>query len=360
MNTSGTIVELPQATKLEQMWYHRSIWEHYLSWLVHNDTETLERELFYLRKIPPLDTLVDQYGQTEDPFRNTSLWYQQKKVGNLLMRCQLEGVSCEEYEHLLHEIYHLMDYSEQRFWVLLTLARLHFLTKDYEAAVDLCHEILRNNPGHADTWLLLARLSDFTNQDLRSDVAWTQYYTLRPFYTPPGFKRSEEPTQALLSGGRPPTDLTILLLAKKVPGDARVLVEGEVMDVRCRMCGKCCRIAQPLTEGEVRDISLRTQVPAEQFARKVVEKREGRQMTLRKRASGYCYWFSEQTNKCTIYEHRPESCRNYPYQQVVVDGRSYTILNLCRGVEYASAAEKEVSMTVGHIHQPFIGRAGLS
>lgn len=103
---------------------------------------------------------------------------------------------------------------------------------------------------------------------------------------------------------------------------------------RCTGCGNCCRrTVVMLTDADVGRIIAGTGERAEDFVRFVseaeaqIEQRspfwvrfDGARgvMALRHRAGGACV-FLDDDDRCTIYEHRPVTCREHPLEVELSD-----------------------------------------
>ncbi len=106
------------------------------------------------------------------------------------------------------------------------------------------------------------------------------------------------------------------------------------LNFRCTGCGNCCRRTQVLvTDEDVRRIERGVGLPVADFIRFVpeedigLEKRSpwwirfgGRRaaMALRHRPGGACVFLDDE-NRCTIYEHRPITCHEHPFEVEVSD-----------------------------------------
>ncbi|MBI4523954.1 MAG: YkgJ family cysteine cluster protein [Deltaproteobacteria bacterium] len=100
-----------------------------------------------------------------------------------------------------------------------------------------------------------------------------------------------------------------------------------LLHFRCTGCGNCCReTVVCLTDEDVRRIEQGTGKPAREFARFFPEEEVSMDkrdnfwirfanrravMALRWRRN-HCYFLGPD-NRCTIYEHRPVTCREYPF-----------------------------------------------
>lgn len=106
-----------------------------------------------------------------------------------------------------------------------------------------------------------------------------------------------------------------------------------LLGFRCTGCGNCCRgTIVMLTDADVDRIAQGTGRPISDFVRFVDEdvaniprrspwwirfEHAGRKtravMALRHRPGGACV-FLDDDNRCTIYEHRPVTCREHPFE----------------------------------------------
>ena len=95
----------------------------------------------------------------------------------------------------------------------------------------------------------------------------------------------------------------------------------------CDSCnGKCCKhYAITLSAHDLARLSKTLNMHPKEFTRAVEAHKidtkvfpavvNGKYMHifLAKKENGYCTFFSEETRKCRIYEHRPLACRAYPF-----------------------------------------------
>ncbi|MBI2143155.1 YkgJ family cysteine cluster protein [Candidatus Woesearchaeota archaeon] len=77
----------------------------------------------------------------------------------------------------------------------------------------------------------------------------------------------------------------------------------------CTFCGLCCTLAVRLSEKDIRRIEKGSSRKREDFA---VADADGKPML--KRENGWCTFFKREgkIGICTIYEHRPDNCRDFP------------------------------------------------
>ncbi|MFH1056134.1 MAG: YkgJ family cysteine cluster protein [Candidatus Altiarchaeota archaeon] len=91
---------------------------------------------------------------------------------------------------------------------------------------------------------------------------------------------------------------------------------------RCRMCGTCCRFSViPLTPEDVKRLEVGGY---KDFS----EKRNG-ELAL-KRLNGRCLFVKD--DKCTVYEHRPQVCREFPFFKLYGIGYAEKA-SFCPGME---------------------------
>jgi Fe-S-cluster containining protein len=117
---------------------------------------------------------------------------------------------------------------------------------------------------------------------------------------------------------------------------------------RCTGCGNCCRGTIVLiTAGDVRRIMEGTGLPAKAFVRFFTSvdmpKRDSLWINLGKRrvAMGLqwekkpkrCMFLDDETNMCTIYEHRPVTCRTHPFEVKTNDNWGVTKLGISEVVD---------------------------
>jgi uncharacterized protein len=83
----------------------------------------------------------------------------------------------------------------------------------------------------------------------------------------------------------------------------------------CTTCANCCKeLAIGLTDSDIERLAVHLGMPTEQFRASYLraadqeESDEDVHWVMRSRP---CPMLKE--NRCTVYEHRPEQCRGYPY-----------------------------------------------
>jgi Fe-S-cluster containining protein len=117
---------------------------------------------------------------------------------------------------------------------------------------------------------------------------------------------------------------------------------------RCTGCGNCCRdTIVCVTDEDLRRIADATGKSPAQFVRfykpnEVSMSQEDSLwikfgfntavMGLRSR-DDHCMFLDSKTNFCTIYEHRPVACRNYPFKVTVSDTGAVEKISLRRAVK---------------------------
>lgn len=81
----------------------------------------------------------------------------------------------------------------------------------------------------------------------------------------------------------------------------------------CTFCGLCCTLTVRLGEKEIKQIEKGSGRKREEF---VVADADGR--PLLKRENGWCTFFRREgrVGVCTIYEHRPGNCRDFPGKKI--------------------------------------------
>ena len=77
--------------------------------------------------------------------------------------------------------------------------------------------------------------------------------------------------------------------------------------INCTTCGNCCRTLSPyLTTEDLHHLNLATQLPVEEVITQYTETDE---FGISLRHLPCCFL---KDNKCTIYQHRPETCSSFP------------------------------------------------
>lgn len=115
------------------------------------------------------------------------------------------------------------------------------------------------------------------------------------------------------------------------------------LNFRCTGCGNCCRRTSVLvTDADVRRIEQGTGRPVPDFVRFVPEEDVALEqrspwwvrfgptravMALRHRAGGACVFLDDE-DRCTIYEHRPVTCREHPFEPEISDSGALQYISL--------------------------------
>ena len=84
---------------------------------------------------------------------------------------------------------------------------------------------------------------------------------------------------------------------------------------KCTKCGECCK---PITKVSEKDIARieKAGYKREDFLDVDPFRKESGAKDVLKRKNGYCTFLKDNKDKtfdCTIYEHRPDVCRDYPF-----------------------------------------------
>jgi Fe-S-cluster containining protein len=115
------------------------------------------------------------------------------------------------------------------------------------------------------------------------------------------------------------------------------------LNFRCTGCGNCCRGTHVLiTDEDVRRVEQGTGKAAIDFVRFVpeddvaLEKRspwwirlgsKRAALALKHRPGGACTFLDDE-NRCSIYEHRPVTCREHPFEPEVSDSGKLEFIGL--------------------------------
>ena len=80
--------------------------------------------------------------------------------------------------------------------------------------------------------------------------------------------------------------------------------------IDCTTCAHCCRAYEIVVDDkDIRRLADRFKITVQQFARKYVTVEADKS----KRFSAVPCPFLGDDNRCTVYEDRPQACRDYPY-----------------------------------------------
>tara|TARA_B100001093_G_C26856295_1_gene1027549 strand:+ start:2469 stop:2963 length:495 start_codon:yes stop_codon:yes gene_type:complete len=90
----------------------------------------------------------------------------------------------------------------------------------------------------------------------------------------------------------------------------------------CLDCANCCKTTGPLFNSkDIDQISKHLSLTPHQFVNEYLKKDEDGDWVLQTLP---CF-FLDKDNKCTIYEHRPQACREYPHTDRI---KNYEIKDL--------------------------------
>ena len=79
--------------------------------------------------------------------------------------------------------------------------------------------------------------------------------------------------------------------------------------ISCTECAQCCRLQIVVDEKDIRRLAAHLKLPVPVFARQYVSQAEDGVLHF---TSAPCPFLGAD-NFCTVYEHRPRACRDYPY-----------------------------------------------
>ena len=117
---------------------------------------------------------------------------------------------------------------------------------------------------------------------------------------------------------------------------------------RCTGCGNCCRdTIVCITDADVRRISEGTGTSPLAFVRfyghdeiamsdndpSWVRLNKGRRVMALKKTRDRCVFLENSTNRCTIYEHRPVTCRDHPFNLTFAASGALEKISLSRIVK---------------------------
>jgi uncharacterized protein len=121
------------------------------------------------------------------------------------------------------------------------------------------------------------------------------------------------------------------------------MVFGEILKIHqdvfaktdCLQCANCCKtIPALLTSTDIKRMAAVLEISAKQFKKKYVLEDIDGEMTL----NGVPCRFLQANNHCSIYDHRPESCRRFPH----TDEKEYprrAVLNLANTMVCPAASQ---------------------
>lgn len=132
----------------------------------------------------------------------------------------------------------------------------------------------------------------------------------------------------------------------------------ELLNFRCTCCGNCCR--EPIvliTDQDIRRIQAHTDQPASDIAafykpsEIAWEKHQpgwiflksGRRIMGLKRTEEGCQYLGDD-DMCTIYEHRPVTCRRYPFDLELDETGNIELLSISQSVDCPYELDGENSL----------------
>jgi Fe-S-cluster containining protein len=81
--------------------------------------------------------------------------------------------------------------------------------------------------------------------------------------------------------------------------------------IDCRACANCCRVATArVNERDIERLAKATGTTVDRFLREYTADTEEEGRILRRTNQG-CVFL--EGNECTVYDHRPDSCRDFPH-----------------------------------------------
>ena len=82
--------------------------------------------------------------------------------------------------------------------------------------------------------------------------------------------------------------------------------------IDCTACANCCRVATPaFTEKDIERLATHLGMTNSEFAAKYLKEADGAADSLPLMRERPCRFLKD--NRCSVYEHRPDSCRGYPF-----------------------------------------------
>jgi Fe-S-cluster containining protein len=125
--------------------------------------------------------------------------------------------------------------------------------------------------------------------------------------------------RSFLKNSRQPTDGQLNRLAKRLGEEATAQID-------CRECAACCRNnVIPVSEDEIARLASRLGEPPDVFRAKYVRNAAGPPHDAEQEIDASPCPFL-QGNLCSVYEVRPQACRDYPYVGGDVRSRSAGII----------------------------------
>jgi len=84
------------------------------------------------------------------------------------------------------------------------------------------------------------------------------------------------------------------------------------LQINCLDCGNCCRVATArLLDRDVERLAKRLRIPPARFVRDYCQESEDEGLILKRDEQSGCVFLNG--NECTVYEHRPSSCADFPH-----------------------------------------------
>src|SRR5262249_53910773 len=102
------------------------------------------------------------------------------------------------------------------------------------------------------------------------------------------------------------------LSSKKVDQLVFGISEKVWKTIDCTTCGNCCRVVSPtLKEDEVEKMACHLGASSSEFVSRYLKPSEPSEQSPWVMCERPCPFLRDK--RCTVYEHRPANCRNYPY-----------------------------------------------
>ncbi|MDX2361802.1 MAG: YkgJ family cysteine cluster protein [Crocinitomicaceae bacterium] len=81
-------------------------------------------------------------------------------------------------------------------------------------------------------------------------------------------------------------------------------------EIDCLNCGNCCKTTSPIfRDVDIKRIAKKLKMPIASFEKNFLRKDEDEDWVL---ISAPCHFLNED-NSCSIYDFRPQACREYPH-----------------------------------------------
>ncbi|MFW9929713.1 MAG: YkgJ family cysteine cluster protein [Candidatus Thorarchaeota archaeon] len=324
---------------IEKEWYLLSHWEEYIDSLIAENMINLAfRELRYLSAQPPFDkyALKKLSSLIKETERRDKLLYlvdNQNQVARqkccevfkeFLIRIEQNDTTEESLDIIFNNILLIMDYPEFHFWIYLFLSRVFYFYGKFKSIFNFTSTLLDKYQDCSDAWYLLGESCKSLGQKEAFAQINNIYKGIRGNKNISDLNLAYKSffTQDQLKQFR--TDqISLSLLCRFHPKKSELNTN---VYFKCNNCGDCCKGNILISESDIEIIKTFIGIQRKFFVDKTL-------LGFKLRTfNNNCIFHDDIGKKCNIYNYRPEVCRKYPFQEIVLDKESFKVVHRCPGI----------------------------